>query len=306
MRRMLTVLTVGFFPIVSCTESIDFSSEFEDKVTVNLILENKETQELTLCHNTEPGYFRYKEITDADVRLFDGEMEVGRFTHERRMTWKLNYKPVAGHSYRLSVKVPGVEEISAETTMPRNVQMKRFRNDLTTTDDHKYFSQMEPAPPYWVFVMTRDEFDMILTRDTVRIESGDHLDNYIGSNHFAVDNFNMEDELMFSEFGMPGESFCHLGYLRIQETDNSVDYPVTFFIEARMRNAIAVFRAASTEYDKYLKTSLIKANAYQAEDDPTAYFEENVIYSNIKGGLGIFAACSDTLIARSAIIDYPR
>ena len=303
MRRMLTVLAVGFLPIASCTENIDFSSEFEDKVTVNLILENKETQELTLCHNTEPGYFRYEEITDADVRLFDGETEVGRFTHERRMTWKLNYKPVAGHSYRLLIKVPGINEISAETIMPENVQMKRFRADQATTDNHKYFSQLEPAPPYWVFVMTRDEFDILLTKDTVRIESGDHLDDYIGSNHFAVDNFNMGDELMFSEFGMPGESFCHLGYLRIKETDNNVNYPVTFFIEARMRNAIVVFRVASTEYDKYMKSSLIKANAYQAEDDPTAYFEENVVYSNIKGGLGIFAACSDTLLARSFIID---
>lgn len=111
---------------------------------------------------------------------------------------------------------------------------------------------------------------------------------------------------MFSEFGMPGESFCHLGYLRIKETDNNVNYPVTFFIEARMRNAIVVFRAASIEYDKYMKSSLIKANAYKVEDDPTASFEENVIYSNINGGLGIFAACSDTLIARSAVIDYPR
>ncbi len=303
---MLTVLAVGFLPIVSCTEDIDFSSEFEDKVTVNLILENKETQELTLCHNTEPGYFRYEEITDADVRLFDGEMEVGRFTHERRITWKLDYRPRAGHRYRLSVKVPGFEDISAETTMPNNVQIKRVRNRLTTTDNHKYFSQTEPAPPFWVFTMTRNEFDVILTRDTVRIESGDLLDDHIGTNHFAVDNFNMGDELMFSEFGMPGESFGHLGYLRIQETDHSVDYPVTFFIEARMRNAIVVFRAASNEYDKYMKSSIIKANAYMAEDDPTAYFEENVVYSNIKGGLGIFAACSDTLIARSFIIDDSR
>ena len=51
---MLTVLAVGFLPIASCTENIDFSSEFEDKVTVNLILENKETQELTLATTRNP------------------------------------------------------------------------------------------------------------------------------------------------------------------------------------------------------------------------------------------------------------
>lgn len=65
-----------------------------------------------------------------------------------------------------------------------------------------------------------------------------------------------------------------------------------------------VFRAASDEYDNYLKSSLIKAQAYEAKDDPSAYFEENLVYSNINGGLGIFAACSDTLIARSRVIDH--
>lgn len=303
MRRALLKGMVTLVTAVSCTETIDFSSEFEKKITANLILENKDIQELSLCYNLEPGGFRYESITEADVRLYDGENEVGKFVHDVRYTWKLGYTPVAGHTYRLSVKVPGHDEITAETTMPANVQMQRVHDKLANTDYHKYFSQMKPAPPYWVFVMTRDEFDIILTRDTVKIESEDHLDDYIGSNHFAMDNFNMEDELMFSEFGMLGKSLCHLGYLRIQETDNSVEYPVTFFIEARMRNAIAVFRAASAEYDKYMKSSIIKANAYIAEDDPTAYFEENVVYSNIKGGLGIFAACSDTLIARSFIID---
>lgn len=289
----------------SCTEDIDFSNEFERKVTVNLILENADTQELTLCYNSDPrDYGGYKAITDAEIILLDGETQVGRFEHAGRLKWRLDYRPVSGHTYRLTVNVPGHDEITAETTMPKNVIIQALTNNPGNTDNLKYFIQKESAAPYWVFVMGRDESDMILNGETVSIKRGDSLEDYVGSNHFAVDHFNMEDALIFSEFGMPGKTFQHLGYLRINETDESADYPVTFFIEARMRNSIAVFRSASDEYDKYMKSSLIKAMAYESNDDPSAYFEENVVYSNIKGGLGIFAACSDTLIARSRAIDH--
>lgn len=272
---------------------------------MNLILENTNTQELTLCYNSAPGdYGNYKAITEAEIILLDDGTKVGRFAHVSRQKWRLDYRPVAGHTYRLFVNVPGHDEITAETTMPKNVTIKALTNNPGNTDNIKYFTQKEPATPYWVFVMARDESDMILNGEAVGIKRGDSLEDYVGSNHFAVDHFNMEDALIFSEFGTPGKTFQHLGYLRISETDEREDYPMTFFIEARMRNAIVVFRAASDEYDKYMKSSLIKAMAYEAKDDPSAYFEENVVYSNIKGGLGIFAACSDTLIARSRAIDH--
>ncbi len=291
--------------VVSCTENIDFSSEFEKKVTVNLILENKDIQELSLCYNAEPGSFRYESISEADVRLYDGENEVGKFIHAIRHTWKLDYTPVAGHTYRLSVKVPGHKEITAETTMPVNVKVKRVQDKQTSTDYHKSFSQNAPASPYWIFVMIRSSTKPIWTNDIVEIEPDDNIANSIGSDHVAMDNFNADDFLMFTDLiQKTGESFSHDGYLRIGETDKNLEYPITFFIESWLRNAIVVFRTASEEYDKYLKSSIIKANPYMAEDDPTAFFEENVVYSNIKGGLGIFAACSDTLIARSYIIDY--
>lgn len=304
MRRALLKGMVTLVTAVSCTETIDFSSEFEKKITVNLILENKDIQELSLCYNAEPGSFRYESITEADVRLYDGENEVGKFIHNVRYRWKLNYIPVAGHTYRLSVKVPGHDEITAETTMPVNVQMKRVHEKQINTDYHKLFSQKGPASPYWIFVMLRSSTKPILTNDVVVIESEDNISHSIGSDHVAMDNFNADDFLMFTDLNQEaGESFSHDGYLRIGETDKKLEYPITFFIESWLQNAIVVFRAASDEYDKYLKSSIIKANAYMAEDDPTAYFEENVVYSNIKGGLGIFAACSDTLIARSFIID---
>ena len=290
--------------VASCTETIDFSSEFEKEVTVNLILENKYIQELTLCYNAEPGSFRYESITEADVRLYDGENEVGKFTHDVRYTWKLDYTPVAGHTYRLSVKVPGHDEITAETTMPVKVKVKRVRDKQTTTEYHKLFSQNAPASPYWIFVMLRSRIKPILTKDVVEIEPDDNIAQTIGSDHVAMDNFNADDFLMFTDLKQEaGESFSHDGYLRIGETDKNLEYPITFFIESWLQNAIVVFRAASDEYDKYLKSSIIKATPYMAKDDPTTYFEENVVYSNIKGGLGIFAACSDTLIARSFIID---
>ncbi len=294
---------------VSCTEEIDFSSALEKKVVVNLILENRDTQELTLCYNSRPGAYRYEYVKEADVRLFDDMTEIGRFGYDGLRTWTLNFRPLAGHTYRLSVNVPGYDEITAVTTMPENVRVQIQRDrwpstvDHKITDRHKYFTQSEAEDPYWIWVMYRKS-PRIGTGETVSIEAGDVIERSIGSDHIALDNFNVEDYLVFSDvYGPVGESLSHPAYLRIGRTDESLEYPIIFFIEANLDNSIVAFRAASPEYDEYLKSSLIKAFAYEAEDDFTSYFEENVVYSNINGGLGIFAACSDTLIARSTSID---
>ena len=305
MRKALTKSILCLMAVTSCTESIDLSSEFERKVTVNLILENKDSQELTLCYNSKAGDFRYEPIEEADVRLFDGDTEVGRFKHKRFRSWALDYRPVPGHTYRLTVDVPSFERITAQTTMPHNVRIQKYKDDETTNDRHKSFVQEMPESPYWIFVMLRHTTSMILENNDLQIEPEDNLSSCLGSNHIALDNFNANDFLMFTDMNLEsGESFNHDGYLRIGKTSALNEYPIIFFIESFLSNAIVVFRAASDEYDKYLKSSLIKAQAYEAKDDPSAYFEENVVYSNINGGLGIFAACSDTLIARSRVIDH--
>lgn len=309
-KNILPVFLLLAVFLFSCTEGIDFSDEYEKKVTVNLILEDKDTQELSLCFNAEPGTYRYTSIKDADVRLFEDGTEVGKFIYQSWRNWTLDYRPKAGHTYSLSVKVPEYEEITAETTMPRNVKVgiQRDRSwDTVThkiTDYRKYFLQKSASDPYWIFVMRRHTLYDILDQKNLEIEPEDRLENSIGSDHIALDNFNVEDFLMFTDVAGPaGQSLSHPGYLRIEKTDDSLEYPLIFFIEASLVNSIVVFRAASDEYDKYMKSSLIKAYAYQAEDDITSYFEENTVYSNIEGGLGIFAACSDTLIARSSHID---
>lgn len=190
--------------IISCTEEINFSSVYEKMVTVNLILENKDTQELTLCYNAIPGAYRYEYIKEADIRLFDNQIEIGHFTYDGWRTWTLDYRPVAGHSYSLSVNIPGHEEITAQTTMPGNVavQIQRDRASSTTkhsiTDRHKFFTQMRAEGPYWIWVMHRNS-PRIGIGDIASIEHEDTIGNSIGSNHIALDNFNAEDFLMFSD-----------------------------------------------------------------------------------------------------------
>ena len=55
-----------------------------------------------------------------------------------------------------------------------------------------------------------------------------------------------------------------------------------------------VFRAASAEYDRYLRSVIEKMLFYESEGDPSAWFEQTVVYSNIEHGLGIFGAYYQT------------
>lgn len=209
---------------------------------------------------------------------------------------------MAGGTYRLEISVPGEKLISATTTMPAKADVKRKRFDYKS-ETVKYFTEESRTGVFWVFVMKRNPLEMIDPDKEPEILDSDILATVIGTDHRSVDNFNVSDQKIFTDFGTPGISLEHPAYLRISEPEDVAPYPYEFFIESELDNSTVVFRTVSDEYDKYLKTSLLKAMAYESEDDITSYFEENRIYSNIRNGIGIFGACSDLLIPRNFIID---
>ena len=70
--------------------------------------------------------------------------------------------------------------------------------------------------------------------------------------------------------------------------------PTTFTLYP-LYSSVVSFMAVSEEYDHYLKSSLLKMQAYESFSDPTQWLEENAVYSNIENGVGIFGAYEETL-----------
>ncbi len=276
---------------VSCVENIDFDDEFQDKIVVNCVLTDNDVQYLDLTHNGPLGSTTFEPVRNAFVTLSSEGEVIGEFKYTgRKERWALEFTPEAGKTYRLTVLIDGFKTITAETTMPETPRvMKKGRADNTAF--RKWFSQDPMKDTYWVFSLLKTYDDGMYDATEY-----DRLDMTLGTSHPDVDNFNANDRLMFydTHFEEEGTTIEHFHYLRISPKSIS---PVTFCVEGSFQERFfVVFRGVSEEYDRYLKTSVLKMMVYYEEDGPIVWLEDNIVYSNINNGLGIFGAYSDWVI----------
>ena len=109
-----------------------------------------------------------------------------------------------------------------------------------------------------------------------------------------MDNFNITGS-SFPRQGtaLPSENPDHDGFIRLPSM--TLDESLEFGIEGFFDNTILSVMSISEEYDRYLKSSYQKMINYKTGAFYD-FLEEDVIYSNINGGLGIFGACSEKLL----------
>lgn len=277
----------------ACVETIDLETGFEQKVVVNCILTPGPEQSLSITYNAPAGHFArtYEQIKDADARLYCDGNEVGQFTVNKRGTYDLSLVPIPGKEYLLSVKTTDGNTVTAKTTFPERAPL-HYQGYQSSYTVHEFIQDSSEAP-YWCFGLTMN--DQILDNPKAPVSSKEIMVNALGCSHPRTDAFNAMNEPMFASVGLTdGTTMAHYYYVRIDPVFN--DASVSFYVEAPLPvfQSHIVFRSVSAEYDTYLKTSLRKALAYQAVPyDPTAWFDEDGVYSNIEGGLGIFGAYSD-------------
>lgn len=277
----------------ACVETIDLETGYERKIVVNCVLTPGPEQSLSVTYNAPAGHFarNYEQIKDADARLFCDGNEVGQFKVNKRGTYELSFIPAPGKEYQLTVTTQEGRIVTAKTTFPKSVLLdyKGFNSSYTIHE----FSQEPYAAPFWCFCLHMN--DKVFDNPKLPVSSKENMIGDIGCNHPRTDTFNAMGEPMFAPTGMTdGTTMAHYYYVRIDPDIN--DGSVSFYIEAALEpfQSHVVFRSVSYEYDAYLKTSLRKALAYKGVPyDPTAWFDEDGVYSNIEGGLGIFGAYSD-------------
>ncbi len=284
MKPLIMVGCIGMLLLASCTEPIDWEPAFERKPVVNCVLDGSTSvQTLSLTYNNLPGNPYFERIDDARITLYAGDEPVGDFQPDGYGDWQLRYHPTRGQAYRLEVEIDGYPLLEATTTMPGKVPVVYRENVDESAPIHTYFRQESYAFPYWAFVLRREG-------EGNQPSQEDRLLTSVGTNHPACDRFNESGSMMSASYGNAYRTAEQVGYLRmVPEAEVAYD----FYIEAPAGRGWYCFRAVSPEYDAYLKSSIQKMLVYSSFDDPSSWFDENEVYSNIQNGLGIFGACQD-------------
>jgi|GEM_PF-3548026 len=294
-KRLVSALLI-FISLPSCVEEFDFSYAFQRQLVLNCLLENSPKQSLSLSYNMRLGSNKEKEIPESvAVKLYKDSEFVGEFLHEQEDVWTLDYTPVSGAEYRIEVcDLSGKILLSATTEMPVEKPLV-FGDYWNPREPVVYGRQTHPAGPVWIYVLCSDNGKLLVSPE-------------IGTTHPYVDDFNSNGEIEYQkwQFGtsdhhsivsVAGTCSLHYSYIRIRQTrddaytsgDNEA-----FFLYAKETGDWIVELSVSESYDRYLQSSFQKMKDV-SKDDIVSRLQEDIVYSNISGGLGIFGAVAKTV-----------
>lgn len=307
--RLLIFSFILFF-FISCVKELPVSPEnTSSKFVLTCLLTNEDVQKLTLT-KSKAFYSgnNFEDVPAAIITLYEDEKEIGFFTKSSNSEWQLTYKPIPGKKYQIVVEVAGNRILKSTTTMPEktDISFEGVMDENAT----KIFSQQSHASTFWMFILqsTLDDPIYSIHPPTLEEDPFPRLSFEIGTDHQDADRFNQEGSAVefIPEFG---NTLAYKYYVRI--TPNAAitkQTPYRFRVQHRMTNAsFIVFRHVSSEYDKYLKTICEKKSFYESEDDPAKWFDENIIYSNIENGLGIFGAyIQESYYYNNTIINHEK
>jgi hypothetical protein len=272
---LLLLLSVVIIP--SCITELPIDYEHNRKVVVNCILTDDSLQTLSLLYSSEVGDYSFTEVKNAEVELYKDSIYVGSFERESYGTWILAYRPEKGAEYNLLVNIKDSILLRATTTMPVDNEI----NPLTTEDWSRTYTQQTADFPCWIFCV--GHVGGVATKVYSYPNEEFSLSTYTRTNHPLADNFNQQEAV--------DSLLSFLYYIRIKNVTDNEFSPVGFIVGKSTE--FIFFRTTSFEYDQYLKTSLSKINICLPIDDPSDWFDESAVYTNIENGTGIFGACSD-------------
>ena len=310
------------FDFLSCTQEISLDAG-ERVVIVECILscDSIQTLKLFLSH-AKDGNDKSEPITEADVTLFDETKNetAGTFHYAGGKDWTLNYAAEPEHTYRLAIDVKSHDHISAQQTMPKQVKLACHIAWGSTAGDykqyHKYgedfhgtgFGINSVPAKTWIYAICYDE----KTGET-------HVADEICSDFPYLDNFNLTGETYVPPIvelealvGLYPLKVCsyltgaplYKQYMRTnadlvdpKESEHQVFIVSGSFYYYDNPNRAqplgskggVYFTTVSDDYDRYLLEAIHYQQQQESNDLTTIYKHDN-IFSNIKGGVGIFGA----------------
>ena len=197
---------------------------------------------------------------------------------------RLNINPKAGEKYFLEVIHADYPSATAETRIPMEVYCDvLFENRLFNLSN---FVFSETDVPVWITAMA-------IFSDTTPIQYGE-----LYTNNLLVDNVNRNEGgmIMHDEVGSGyHDSFLRIKGKHIPKQTEVIFYPMlsrSIIWENFLGREVRLI-AASKEYDQYCKTYYQLMSSPVSSDLSSILYQPVNVYSNIEGGLGIFAGKSE-------------
>jgi hypothetical protein len=284
---------------------IDTSAITEkNRLVVNSIL--NPAQPLKIRFHTvdrqDGGIYKYNAAADVHVRLTGN----GSVIYEGvcpDTVLHLDYHPAANTRYRLEARREGYDAVWAETVVPEAVtcsvhvrEVTGGRGETTIGYLSKFggFGSEHQSAIYISSYIRREiterdpETWEIIVLDSVWLEVSD-----LYSRNFFIDNINRIGgmPLVHEEVG----SLYFENFMRIR-AENIPHLDMLSFAEAGRKIRVIT---AGTDYDRYTRTAYEQSfyHSMMNDEDMNAMFYQPVpIYSNINGGVGIFAGINETVV----------
>lgn len=309
----LVLLLMALF---GCEKTLDIPGPlYQKQVVITGLLQPDSVIAIRLTYTAPTNTTAaYEQIVNAQVALFDDGQLLGSLLYRDKGLYSIESYPKPGHTYRVVANVVGYGQVSAEDRMPAkpisqlrvdtlatgnpnnnpNFYVRWQPNDATTThwlsfyvgkvslawpndDCQRYVNKVIPPECNFVYVLQRAQ-------------------NYIVTNSVDLDHFN-------GAYDSFSGSYTYAGFARFN-SDMVLGKPVelrftTYNQTAKVKNRkegesnIVDLFAAGPSFDKFLRSVIqSKRNQITGSDDVlnNPFAEVTPIYSNVKGGLGIFGA----------------
>lgn len=293
--KFQNLIAIFILSFSSCTKEINIKIKaLPQKVIVNSLFcpDSIMLVHISLSNSMEKNL---ESSSTAELWLYENEILVAHSTSIINNYYSLFYTPIAGRNYRIEVLVPGFEKVFAESEIPQNCLVENFTCKLLPGFDEDWGQ--------------RNSEVLLTLKDDAASK------NYYELNFFAYQGGNM--------------AFYPLAYRPISEnmkdlsirTDSDLDFsPNQFYFSDNLFNGLqktlvmshvggqytagtqtfntpfnSLLKTMSKEYYDFRKSwtkHVFNQNSDLHMNDPlTLVFlgDPIVMYSNVNGGLGVFA-----------------
>jgi hypothetical protein len=258
-----------------------------DKIVINGFLNTEEDVNILfgVVNRMEDGYV-YRPVNGVRIKftengnvLYDGICEDTVLT--------VDYRPKEKSRYRVETSLDGYESVSAETTVPEAITCKlkyklknsgyHYPNLICGLYDFSNYGKEGQSAIYISYYVP---------------EEGDTLKeiNSLYSNDLLIDNLNRVGgmPILDEEVG----SLYFENFMRIKKTNIPLIDTLVFAPEYGHGGEMVRILTASDEYDLYTRTFYEQTANIAYNDFSDAFVRHVKAYSNVSGGLGIFAGYS--------------
>ena len=294
MKKTLSILS-ALLLLGACTKDLDVEFDvMEPRVVVMSCVEPDSVLSLRLTYSrfflsSQP----FRSIDDATATLTINGTSTEDATSSANGSYLFGYHPQPGDRLDLQVQVPGMDAVTATTTVPRHAGIGNVRASFSNHDKYDYtysvrFTLDDPADEdnfYCIRVIERHRY-------TYEGESAVD-DEYC---HFSCTDYMITESVEVGSI-IDGDNMGEFFGRTLYFSDNNINghsHEVALNVDFHQNNAEALLEITSYSRDRYLYE--LTTSRYDDDLFEGLFAEPVQVHCNIDGGIGIFGARNRILV----------